>query len=398
MDLSEPKFLAAVQTVINTEDLKTIRTYLRYRMLEDFAPNLGKKIFNEWFQFYGVKLSGQKIPETRWKRCVQHIGQRHGMGEVLGREYVKTQFSAKAKAQALEMIANIRKALKSDLGDLDWLDSATRAKALEKLDKISLKIGYPDKWKDYSALKITKKSYLENVLNAVNFAEKEDLAKIGGPVDPTLWEMEPHVVNAYYAPDLNQINFPAGILQAPFFSENFTDAANYGAIGMVIGHEITHGFDTVGSKFDGRGMMSDWWTAKVKKQFEDKASCMKKQYSGYEAIPGVPINGELTITENIADNGGLKIAHAAYVLAKQGKAPTPNLGTYNDEQQFFLSAAQGWCSKTTDAAVRRQVSGDPHSPAKFRIIGSFTNNLDFAKAFSCSDGTYMAPKNRCLIW
>jgi putative endopeptidase len=413
IDLNEPKFLAAVQTLVSTTDLATIRTYLRYRMLEEYAPDLGKKIYNTWFAFYGTKLSGQKIPEPRWKRCVQKLGQREAMGEVLGKEFVKTTFSAKAKVEALQMIANIRIALKADLNGLDWLDRATREKALEKLEKISLKIGYPDKWKDYSALQISKHAFLENIIHSMTFAEREDLDKIGGPVDPTLWDMEPQVVNAYYAPDLNQINFPAGILQAPFFAETFSTAQNYGAIGMVIGHEITHGFDTVGSKFDGRGMMSDWWTSKVKKQFEEKTSCMKKQYSAYEPLPGLHENGDLTITENIADNGGLKIAHAAYLLtkdAKDGDAKTngainsdmkkqnTNVSQFTDEQQFFLSAAQAWCAKATDAAVRRQVSTDPHSPPKFRIIGSFSNNIDFAKAFSCGEGTPMAPKNRCLIW
>jgi putative endopeptidase len=314
------------------------------------------------------------------------------MGEALGKAFVEKTFSAKAKERALEMIANIRKALKADLTHLDWLDDATRAKALEKLEKISQKIGYPEKWKDYSTLEISRKSFLTNVIHSFEFAHHDRVNKIGGPVDPTLWGMTPQTVNAYYAPDLNQINFPAGILQAPFFNEKFSDAANYGGIGLVIGHEITHGFDTVGSKFDGRGMMTDWWTAKVKTQFNEKTSCMKKQYSAYHPLPDLAINGELTITENIADNGGLKISYAAFHMAHAGDVST------KEDQQFFLSAAQSWCRKASEEAIRRQISGDPHSPAQFRIDGAFQNNLEFAKAYSCAAGKPMAPANRCFIW
>ena len=398
IDLTEAKFLAAVQTSIGTLDLEAIRNYLRLRMVDTYAPFLGKKFYNEWFQFYGVKLTGQKVPEAHWKRCVQGIGKRQGMGEALGKAFVEKTFSPAAKAKTLEMINNIRKALNEDLAHLDWLDSATRAKALEKLEKITLKIGYPDHWKDYSDLKISKDSFLNNVINSIVFTEKEEMNKIGGPVDPSLWDMEPHDVNAYYAPDLNQINFPAGILQAPFFSEKYSDPANYGAIGVVIGHEITHGFDTVGSKFDGRGMMSDWWTAKVKAQFAEKASCMKKEYSSFEALPGLHVNGDLTITENIADNGGLKISYAAYKLSTQGKPATPNQGKFNADQQFFMSMAQSWCAKSSDEHLRKQVSSDPHSPAMFRINGSFMNSPDFATAFSCAAKKPMAPENRCFIW
>lgn len=391
IDLNEPKFIAAVQEVLATQDLESIQNYLRVRMIDSDAPFLGKKIYQSWFQFYGTTLNGQKKPKPRWKRCVEGISESSGMGEALGKAFVEKTFSAQAKEKASQMISHIRQALKEDLAHLDWLDEATRTKAQEKLEKITLKIGYPEHWKDYSALVISKNAFLENVLHAREFRQKEDLNKIGGPVDPLLWDMTPQMVNAYYAPDLNQINFPAGILQAPFFSEKYSDAVNYGAIGVVIGHEITHGFDTVGSKFDGRGMMSDWWTAKVKSQFADKASCMKKQYSSYQPLPGLNVNGDLTITENIADNGGLKISYAAF-HSSHPKA------TAKDDQDLFLSMAQSWCMKASDQAVRRGVSSDSHSPARFRINGSFQNSPDFAKAFSCSEKSAMAPQNRCFIW
>ncbi|MGZ3706988.1 MAG: M13-type metalloendopeptidase, partial [Bdellovibrionota bacterium] len=279
-----------------------------------------------------------------------------------------------------------------------WLDDATRTAALEKLSLITQKIGYPEKFRNYDALPVLHLSYWRNAKAARRFEKLRDLRKINGKVDPMEWGMSPQTVNAYYDPNVNQINFPAGILQPPFFSESADDASNYGSIGMVIGHEMTHGFDTTGSQFDGHGAEKDWWSAGVKATFQSKAQCLIDQYSGYEALPGLKVNGALTITENIADQGGLKLGFAAYKLAMAGKPVEAPIGGLNPEQQYFVAMGQNWCDKQTDESLRQQVTGDPHSPAKFRVIGTMVNNPDFARAFSCNAGTPMAPVNRCSIW
>ena len=396
INVTEEPFLKEVEKVIAETELGEIKDYLRFRIANDSFAFLGQSFYDPWFDFNKKTLMGQKEKRPRWKECVHQVSEL--MDEALGRPFVEKLFSQKAKVRAKEMIGYLRKAFEQDLKELAWLDEPTRLAALQKLNQFDQKIGYPDRWKDYSKLKISRKSPLANAVAATELEQVRQLKTIGQPVDLKEWGMPPQAVNAYYDPSLNQINFPAAILQPPFFSEKFSDALNYGAIGMVIGHEMSHGFDTSGSKFDGAGVMNDWWSQQVKTSFEKKASCMIDQYSTFDALPGLKVNGKLTITENIADNGGLKLAYIAFKLANQGKPPIPEVAGLNADQQFFVSNAQSWCTKASDAAIRAQVSGNPHSPSKSRIIGPMMNNRDFAKAFKCESGKPMAPKNGCYIW
>jgi putative endopeptidase len=395
IDVTEPKFMAQVETLLKTADLKSLKNYLKWHVIQALAPYLGKDVYDAYFAFNGVILNGLKTPAPRWKKCVNVVSD--SMGEALGQAFVAKTFSANAKQKALKLIDDLRTSFKQDLTTLPWLDAPTRQAALAKLDLMSQKIGYPDHWRDYRSLSITRKALWQNVFRSTIFESHRNFNKIGGKVDPSEWGMTPQTVNAYYDPSLNQINFPAGILQAPFFSEDAEDASNYGAIGMVIGHEMTHGFDTTGSKFDGHGAQLDWWTPEVKSLFDSKAQCLMDQYSSYSPLPTVKVNGKLTVTENIADQGGLKLAFSAFSLASQGKPPGPAIGGLNDTQQFFVSMAQMWCEKQSDESLKRQVTSNPHSPAKFRVIGTVVNSPDFAKAFSCSQGQPMAPANRCSI-
>jgi len=396
VNVSEERFFASLEKTLSGAAVDDLRDYLEYRILQDSASFLGKTFYTPWFEFNKTTLNGQKERQPRWKECVRHTGEL--MDEALGREFVKRLFSPKAKIRANAMIENLKIAFRDNLQSLTWLDDATRKASLEKLSLFDQKIGYPEKWKDYSALKIDKRDFLANAIAAASLEEERQLKTIGTPVDLKEWGMPPQEVNAYYDPSLNQINFPAAILQPPFFSEKFPDSYNYGAIGLVIGHEISHGFDTSGSKFDGKGVMNDWWSAKVKTNFDQKAACMIDQYSAFEVLPGLKINGKLTITENIADNAGLKVAYLAFQLSKKGRKPGKAVAGLGEDQQFFVSHAQAWCTKMSEAFLRKQVSGNPHSPSIARVNGPVMNNEDFAAAFRCEAGKPMAPKNRCPIW
>ena len=397
-NLTEAKFLSTVDQIIKTTSLDEIKSYLRFRIANKAAPFLNKKFQDHWFEFYGKTISGEKEQKARWKKCTEATT--HSMGEALGRAYVESHFSAAAKTKAKEMIQAVASAFEEDLKSLDWLDAKTRAAALVKLSLFTNKIGYPDHWRDYQNLKVDRQSFLKNSVKASLFDSKRVLNKIGGPVNPMEWYMTPQEVNAYYEPTLIQINFPAGILQPPFFSEKYSEALNYGAIGLVIGHEMSHGFDTVGSKFDGHGVNQNWWSSDVSKLFGIKASCMEKQYDQFEPLPGLHVNGHLTVTENIADNGGLKMAYIAYKKQTEKKPePTPSAGLkMTQDQLFFLSMAQGWCTKYSEASLKKQVSSNPHSPSKYRINGPMMNTPAFAEAFQCKKGSKMAPESRCLIW
>jgi predicted metalloendopeptidase len=396
INVTEERFFTALEKTLSETSVEDLKSYLEYRILQDSAPYLGKTFQDPWFDFNKKTLNGQKERQPRWKECVRHVGDL--MDESLGGEFVKRLFSAKAKSRAKTMISNLELAFKQNLGALPWLDEATRKAALNKLSKFDQKIGYPEKWKDYSKLKLDQKDFLANAMSASKLEEERQLKTIGTPVDLKEWGMPPQQVNAYYDPSLNQINFPAAILQPPFFSERFPDSYNYGAIGMVIGHEISHGFDTSGSKFDGDGVMNNWWSNVVKTNFDQKAACLIDQYSGFEVLPGLKVNGKLTITENIADNAGLKVAYLAFQLSKKGRKATSAVAGLTEEQQFFVSHAQAWCTKTSDAYLRKQVSGDPHSPSVARVNGPVMNNEFFSEAFKCESGKPMAPKNRCLVW
>jgi endothelin-converting enzyme/putative endopeptidase len=333
----------------------------------------------------------------RWKRCVDAT--QAALGETIGKVYVDLRFAGPSKDIALEMIGDIEDAFEANLPDLAWMDDLTRQRAIEKKAAIKNKIGYPDEWRDYSSIRLNRKSYFDNNIAAVEFESNRQLAKIGNPVDEKEWLMTPQMVNAYYHPLLNEIAFPAGILQPPFFHRDFPAAMNYGGIGGVIGHELTHGFDDQGRKFDPSGQLREWWEPEVTEKFQARAECVDEFYSNYEVEPEVNVNGKLTLGENIADIGGLKQAYDAYKeWEKRNGNPKPLLEGLTNEQLFFVSWGQVWCSLATPERERLQVTTDSHSPAKFRVQGPVSNNPEFARAFTCTEGSPMNPANQCEVW
>ncbi|MEK7755209.1 MAG: M13 family metallopeptidase, partial [Acidobacteriota bacterium] len=319
------------------------------------------------------------------------------LGEALGQGFVERAFGVDGKKRVLEMVHALERALARDIQDLEWMTPETRKQALVKLKAIQNKIGYPDKWLDYSKLKIVRGDALGNSLRAAQFERRRDLAKIGKPVDPTEWGMTPPTVNAYYSPPENNINFPAGILQPPFFDRKMDDGVNFGGIGAVIGHEMTHGFDDSGRKFDADGNLRDWWTAADAKEFEKRAACFVEQYAQYEAVAGVKLNGKLTLGENAADNGGLRIAYMALMETLEGK-PKPKIDGFTPEQRLFLGWSQIWCQVSTDEGARLRAATDPHSPGRWRVNGVVVNMPEFRQAFGCQAGQPMAPEKACRVW
>jgi predicted metalloendopeptidase len=359
---------------------------------------LPEKFVEENFGFYGRTLTGTKQMLPRWQRCVQATDRE--LGEALGQYYVQRNFPPEAKSSALLMVHNLIDALHADLSTLDWMSPATREQAIKKLNAINLKIGYPDKWRDYSAYKVDRGPYVENVLRGNSFEFARDVAKIGKPVDRTEWGMTPPTVNAYYNASLNEIVFPAGILQPPFFDPHADDAINYGGIGSVIGHEMTHGFDDQGAKFDGQGNLKNWWTPEDLKNFQARGDCIVKQFGSYEVEPGLHGNGKLEEGESIADLGGLTISHAAFEKTLAGKpAPAPIDG-FTAEQRFFLGWAQIWAANLRPEFARLQAKTNEHPLDKFRGNGPLSNTPGFAKAFGCAaDSKMVRPaEQRCRIW
>ena len=371
-----------------------MRVYLKWRAIEGAADSLGARFVDERFR-YNRALTGEKVLLPRWKRCVQMTDR--ALGEALGRTFVTTTVGAEGKAMAKEMIVNIEKAFEANLATVEWMDQAAKKASLYKLHKIDNKVAYPEKWRDYTKLAIGRESLLENVLNAARFETARDLAKIGKPVDRGEWRMTPPTVNAYYSASLNEMVFPAGIMQLPFFSPEAPVPSNYGGLGMVMGHELTHGFDDQGRKFDGDGNLREWWSSRVAKAYEERASCVAKQYDGYIAVDDVHLNGRLTLGENIGDIGGLKMMIAALRAKRDDQAPT-NAGGFNDEQQAFIAFAQVWCTNYRPEAARTQALTNPHSTAQWRVNGPVSDNPDFANAFKCAAGSSMAPVNRCTVW
>ncbi|NOZ85685.1 MAG: M13 family metallopeptidase [Deltaproteobacteria bacterium] len=396
--VSTPKALKHLSSLIAKPGPKTWKTYLKWRVLDTLARAraLPKKFTEEHFAFVSKNFTGAKEMEPRWKHCTKMTDKM--LGEALGQAFVRRWFPPKAKKNALQLIRNIQQAMHDNLEHLGWMDQQTREKAISKLSKIANKIGYPDKWRDYSSVQIDRKSYFGSLSAAATFETNREIAKIGKPVDRTEWEMTPPTVNAYYEPQLNEMVFPAGILQPVFYTQGANDAVNYGGIGFVMGHELTHGFDDQGRKFDAQGNMADWWSPDVSKKFEDRASCVVKQFSNYVAVDNLKLNGKLTLGENIADLGGLKLSFSAYKTAHKNTKPEPNVGGFSPQQQFFLSAAQVWCSKSRPEYARKMVVVDPHSPPKWRVNGPLSNLADFSKAFSCKPGDPMSPKERCQVW
>jgi len=322
------------------------------------------------------------------------------LGEALGQEYVKKHFTPRAKSRALEMVHNLEAAYRADIESLPWMSEETKKQALIKLDAITNKIGYPDKWRDYSALEVDRGAYVWNAFRAVKFEWNRQLAKVGQPVDRTEWGMSPPTVNAYYNPQLNEIVFPAGILQPPFFGSDADDAFNYGGMGAVIGHELTHGFDDEGSQFDAQGNLRNWWTAEDRKNFEARADCVRKQFDGFEVEKGLHENGKLVLGESIADLGGLHISYAAYVKSLEGKPRPEEIEGFTPEQRFFMGWAQVWASNMRPEFARLITNVDPHPLPRFRITAPLTNLPAFTQAFSCQAGDAMVrPENeRCTVW
>lgn len=396
LNIGQPDFFREVGKMMNEVPLEDWKTYLKWMTLNDAADALPKRFDEERFNFYGRYLTGAKEQQPRWKRCVAATD--GTVGEALGQAFVKTAFTPEAKARMDALITNLFAAYRERLSTLEWMTPETRRKALEKLDTYQRKIGFPDKLRGYTGLKLNRKSYFDNLVRASEFEINRNLQDIGKPVDRTRWGMTPPTVNAYYSPLYNEIVFPAGILQPPFFNQNADDAINYGAIGAVIGHEITHGFDDQGSKFDAQGNFKSWWTPEDRAKFEQKADCVSTQFSNYEVLPGVNMQGKLTLGENIADLGGLTMAFRAYQKSLTGKPRPKDIDGFTPEQRFFLGYAQVWASKARDEAVRQQVATDPHALPRFRVNGPLSNMNEFAEAFGCKTGDKMVRDTRCQVW
>jgi putative endopeptidase len=404
IDVMSPEFVTTVNGLLGSEPLPAIKSYLRWHTVHSAAPLLSKPFEDENFAFFSETLQGQKEQQPRWKRCTAMTDR--ALGEAVGQDWVKQNFPPQAKANMEVLIHALEAAMAEDLKTLPWMSDATKVEARKKLDAITDKIGYPDHWRDYSTIVVKRDDLLGNVERAGNFERKRDLAKFGKPVDPTEWGMTPPTVNAYYNPPQNNINFPAGILQPPFYDDKLDAAANFGGIGVVIGHEMTHGFDDQGSKYDLHGNVRQWWTDEDKKKFEERTECMAKEYDGFTVAPGQNLNGHLTLGENTADNGGLRIAYQALMatLAKEGAAAEPGYvdgkrDGYTPAQRFFISFGQVWCQNQTEQAARVRAKTDPHSSGQWRTNGSVQNFDEFGKAFGCKVGQPMMPASGgCRTW
>jgi putative endopeptidase len=395
--VSQPTYLKAFTGVAEQTSLDTWKAYLQLHLIEGYASYLSKAFVDERFSFYGTTLSGVTEMEPRWKRGVGAV--ERSVGESVGKIYVEQHFPAERKVRMEALVKNLLAAYKDSINKLDWMSPATKKEAQSKLAKFTPKIGYPDKWKDYSALSVSRDDLVGNVMRSRVVESNRELNKLGKPIDRAEWGMTPQTVNAYYNPELNEIVFPASILQPPFFDANADDAVNYGGIGAVIGHEISHGFDDQGAQYDGDGNLRDWWSASDHKNFAAKTKMLVNQYNGYSPLPGYNVNGELTLGENIADNSGLAIAYKAYKLSLKGK-PAPVINGLTGDQRFYMGWAQVWRVKMREAQQVVQVKTDPHSPGQFRANGTLMNQPAFYEAFGVKQGDkmYLAPKERVIIW
>jgi putative endopeptidase len=403
LNVAVPAYFAGLNHLLESTSLDEWKTYLRWALIRHLPSTaLPQALDKESFDFYGKVLDGQPEQKTRWKRCVSETDD--ALGEALGQVFVEQRFSPQDKQRTLKLTQDVEAAMGRDIEQLDWMSAATKARAEEKLHAVANKIGYPDKWRDYSTLAVTRGDALGNALRAAAFEEKRDIAKIGKPVDRGEWDMSPPTVNAYYSPQMNDINFPAGILQPPFFDDSQDDAVNYGSVGSVIGHELTHGFDDEGRQFDGKGNFEDWWSAADSKQFTERADCVVNEFNGFVAVDDLHVNGKLTLGENLADLGGLKLAFLAYLdrAQKAGvdlkQKGSPEYGGLTPDQQFFVAFGQHWCENVRPEDLRLGIETDPHSPAKFRVNGVVLNLPEFQRAFACKTGQPMAPANRCEVW
>jgi endothelin-converting enzyme/putative endopeptidase len=387
----------AAETELATTPLSTWKTYLKWAVLNSNAQSLSQPVAAQDFAFYGQYLGGSKEMKPRWKRCVEV--EDNLLGEAPGRKYVERYFPPEAKARMKEMVTNLLAAMGDTIKELDWMGPDTKAKALEKLSTFNPKVGYPDKWKDYSAVTITPDSYFQNVMSGLRNAIADNRGLIGKPTDRGRWEMTPPTSDAYYNPSLNEIVFPAGILQPPAFDMNAVDAVNYGAIGVVIGHEISHGFDDQGAQYDAQGRLSNWWTDDDLKRFKERTACVADQFENYFIEPGIHHNGHLVLGESIGDLGGAKIAYRAFQKAQQTN-PAPTMDGLTPDQQFFIAWGQFRGDEIRAETQRMMVQGDPHPIAKYRVMGPLSNMPEFAKAFGCkADAAMVRPADkRCEVW
>jgi putative endopeptidase len=392
LSVTSKAFFAGLDRQLRKQPLRVWSNYLQWQLVHGLAPMLPRAFSDEDFAFVS-QLTGQPEQPERWKRCIAATD--NALPHYLGRAYVAAMFGAEQKAAVEMMVGGISNAFAANVAGYDWMDDATKARAVEKREMMAYLIGYPATWDDYD-LELVRDDFAANTLATAAWKERKQLGKIGKPVDRNEWMMSPATVNAYYHPLKNHMVFPAAILQPPFYSPDASLAVNLGGLGMIVGHELTHGFDDSGAKFAGNGALENWWTPSVGQQFEAKTECVAQQYASYEVLPGASINGKLTLGENIADLGGVKLAFQAYRALRSGEGPAA--GGFTEDQQFFLAVGQAWCSKFREPAMRMRLQTDTHSPPRFRVNGSLANIPAFAEAFRCEQGTTMNRANTCSVW
>jgi predicted metalloendopeptidase len=402
INVAVPEFFTGLNTLLKNTTLEDIKAYSKWHLLTTFTESLPKRFVEERFHFTSTALSGQKKMEDRWKKCVRMTNGK--LGFALDRSFVEIAYGKEGKEKSQEMIHEIESQMSHLLKSLDWMDSKTKIEAEKKLSRINNKVGYPQVWRSYEGLKLDRKSFLQNLQTAEKFDTQYELNKIGKAVDPNEWYMTPSTVNAYYDPQRNEMVFPAGILQYPFFNRASPSWLNSGAMGVIMGHELTHGFDDQGRQFDSEGNLRNWWDQKVLEKFNQKTNCVVNEYNAFEVLPKTYVNGKLTLGENIADQGGMKLAHQAW-KAKQTSKDQPKDQPKNQkeenptpEHKFFIAFAQSWCQKEHEPFTRLRITIDPHSPSRFRVNGVISQFEPFANAFHCSPGTKMAPAQRCEVW
>ncbi len=394
MNIAVPDYFNGLSQILSTTSLDDLKTYMKWHVLSRVSASLTKKIVAENFEFSSKTFTGQKEIEPRWKRCVSAT--EGALGEPLGRAYTHAKFDEQSKTKARSVITEIEKSFEEELNSVKWMDDSTRTKALTKLHALVNQVGYPDKWRDFGKLQTSRTDYFGNLLASSKFDSEYELNKIEKPADRTEWEMFPQTVNAYYSSDNNKMVFPAGILQYPFFDENNPTSVNYGGIGMVMGHELTHGFDDEGRQYDEKGNLNPWWTEKTETAFNERTACLTKQYDDYSPLENLHVRGKLTLGENIADNGGIRLAYSAFKKASRQVGSQPV--SFTQDQQFFLGFAQAWCSKIRPEVERSHLITDPHSPPKFRVNGPVSNFPAFAEAFRCKADSPMVRKPACVVW
>lgn len=398
VNLTEPKFIEEFNRQLSATPIADWKTYLKWHLLNSAAPSLSDAFVEADFAFYGAYLNGAKEIKPRWKRCVEETD--NLLGEALGKKYVEKYFPPEAKARMLEMVKNLRTAMRETIEGLAWMSPQTKQRALEKLSTFNPKIGYPDKWKDYSSIPITRASYWDDVVAGRKFSVRDNFLTIGKPVDRGRWGMSPPTSDAYYNPLLNEIVFPAGILQPPAFNIEANDAVNYGAIGVVIGHEFSHGFDDEGAQYDAQGRLNNWWTDADLKKFQARTGCVVDQFDNYFVEPGLHHNGKFVLGESIGDAAGAKIAYRAFQISRRGKPALPTIDGFTPEQQFFIAWGQFRGDAVRPEFARTMVQGDPHPIGKYRVIGPLSNMPEFQQAFQCPASSAMVrpPEKRCEVW